>query len=782
MKIYLHLLFVTFCLTLFGNVSVGQTIDVKNYTISLDISDFSKREIRGNCEIKMSTTGSGKTYTLDLQDLTVDSVLYQGSKISFEQKGEALEITWLTAWSENEERSFTVFYGGKPARDSRWGGFYFSGDYAFNLGVGFDADPHNYGRVWFPCNDVFDDRATYKFHIETAIDKVAMCNGSQQGHDSLKNGNIVWHWTLRDPIPTYLASVAVAPYEVRWNTIEGIPVSLAAVVNDTSNMYKSFENLPVCIDAFINQYGPHTFERIGFNLVPFNGGAMEHATNIAYPRFGAAGNKNYETLWAHELAHHWFGNTITCESQEHMWINEGWASFSERLFLEAMYGKERYKEEVSANHRAVLHYAHLRDGSVLPVAGIGHSNTYGSHVYDKGAEVAHTLRGYMGDSAFFDAIQDLMVEYKFKTVNTDQMQKHFQKYTSVDMEAFFRHWVYQPGFPHFDILENKIQQNGSSYSNTVSIRQRTRMAPERFDKVALELTFYAANWKTETFRVILNQDFRQDVQINTSFKPVAVFIDVNEVISDAITDKQMVVDTLGEHDFGDALMLLDVKEIVDSALVRIEHNWVSPDHYFNPKQYPVLSSERYWTVAGIWPEGFKANATIEYNGSTPGSSYPNGYLDNNLIRITEDSLVLMYRENAGMEWREYPDYEKITRTKFDKKGQIIIKDLKRGEYAFAMYHKALLHANQGPDKRPEKHRAVKVYPNPSDSIVKFEWQKKANGYLEVTDSKGRTVQRLEINKRSCSHELDVSGFSSGVYYVGLIINNKPYEVKPFYVK
>jgi hypothetical protein len=775
-----------FCFLIFlvsFQVVNGQQIDVINYEIHLEITEFKSKNISGFCELEMKTKAALKSYTLSLRGLTVDSVTYQNQSLSFTHTKEDLTITWPVAWTENEIKSFRVYYHGQPERDASWGGFYFSGDYAYNLGVGFSSDPHNFGRIWYPCNDVFPDRATYEFYIETESDKKAMCNGTLVDESVLPNGNLMFHWLLRDPIPTYLASVAVAPYEVKSSNFSGIPVTLAAVATDTSNMYTSFENLPNCIETYIKLYGEHSFERIGFNLVPFNGGAMEHATNIAYPRFGATGNKSYETLWAHELAHHWFGNTITCESQEHMWINEGWASYSERIFLEGMYGKDKYKEDVSANHRAVLHYAHLRDGAVLPVAGIGHANTYGSHVYNKGAEVAHTLRGYLGDSIFFLAVRELMKDFKFKSINTDQMQSHFQKFTTQDMAAFFKHWVNQPGFPHFDVLEVKSDKVNSIYQNQVSIRQRNRMAPERFDGVALEITFYDAQWNSETHQVILNDDFRQDVMVDTKINPVWLVLDEEEKISDAITEKQLVIDKAGSFDFGDALFELEVKSLSDSALVRVEHNWVSPDHYFNPEQYPVLSSERYWTVGGLWPSDLVADATIDYNGSTPGSSYPNGYLDNNLIKITEDSLVLMYRENAGMNWVEYEDYEKITRTKLDKKGQIIIKNIKRGEYAFAMYNKDLLNtpiAISVPVKK--KSSQIKIFPNPSDSVVKFEWSKKVEGYLEITDNTGRVVHKELVSKKECSYKMDVTKLKRGVYYVGLVHNNQSYQLHPFYVK
>ena len=100
-------------------------------------------------------------------------------------------------------------------------------------------------------------------------------------------------------------------------------------------------------------------------------------------------------------------------------MNEGWASYSERLFLEHLYGKERYKNSIRDNHKSVLHYAHLRDGDTLPVSGIGHENTYGMHVYDKGADMVHTLRGYMGDSAFFKACNQTCIPFLLSTLEME---------------------------------------------------------------------------------------------------------------------------------------------------------------------------------------------------------------------------------------------------------------------------------------------------------------------------------------------------------------------------
>ncbi len=124
-----------------------------------------------------------------------------------------------------------------------------------------------------------------------------MCNGLLSGVTNNGNGTSTYHWELKQPIPTYLSSVAIAPYTLNEYTHNGIPVILSSIAEDSVDMAKSFRNLNGCIDAYLSRYGTHTFDRIGFNAVPFNGGAMEHATNIAYPNFGVDGDLTYETLY-----------------------------------------------------------------------------------------------------------------------------------------------------------------------------------------------------------------------------------------------------------------------------------------------------------------------------------------------------------------------------------------------------------------------------------------------------------------------------------------------------
>lgn len=756
----------------------ADTFDVIKYWINASFSDLpSGQTLYATSVLQILLLEESESVTVDLLGLDVEYTLIDHLDTqSFDHTDSKLTIDLPQTISKGDTFLLEIAYSGKPQSDALWGGFYFSGDYAFNLGVGFDADPHNYGRVWFPCFDNFTDRASYAFNIEVPKGLVAMCNGELTGVISLAQTS-VYHWEMNEPIPTYLASVAIAPYEQIEDNVDGIPVVLAAIADDTTDLKTSFENLPEAIRAFVKGYGEHSFSRVGFNMVPFNGGAMEHATNIAYPLFAiSGGSKNYETLFAHELAHHWWGNTVTCRTQEDMWINEGWASFSERLFTEYVYGKEAYMESIGENHKNVVHYAHIRDGESLPVSGIRHANTYGMHVYNKGADMVHTLRGFMGDSAFFEACASFQSTFKFKDVSSEDMESHFQQFTQVDLAPFFVEWIKNKGFAHYAILS--VEQDATNYK--IRIKQNQRFSEIVYSKSVHYIQGFSSEREKKTFKITIEgeDDLISIPKNEIPFTPIYWAMDFDQKISDAITDEYMVLSETGTIDMPQALFEGEVSVIPDTTLFRVEHHWVSPDQYFNKLEGVAMSKERFWTVDGVWPEDFKVSGTFKYNGLAPSNNPAAGFLDNDLIKITEDSLVLLYRPNAISDWQLHPDYEKNMGSAFNKVGEMVVSDLKKGQYAFGIYDHSLL----GNEEIVVDQIPFDMMPNPADSEVVVQLHSKINVRLEITDRMGIIVKELELKPHDQQIKIDVSDLSAGLYFLGVTDGLRAYERKALMIK
>ena len=396
----------------------SDSLDIIHTDINLEVHDFNGKSIRGDAVVTLVAKMNNITHVnLDLLKLTVDSVVTGKSKLTFAYNDTLLRVNLLTTLNLGDSVRLTIFYRGVPKIDqSNWGGFYFNAGYAFNLGVGFAADPHNYGRVWFPCFDNFVERSTYLFNIFTSAGKKAHCSGYLVSENTVSGDTIVRTWKMDEPVPSYLVGLAVAEYEtvhMTYNGISGnVPIELAAKSSDTNNAKSAFIHLNDAMAAFEFNFGPFLFNKVGYSFVPFGSGAMEHASNIAYPLYAIGGGSiGTETLMAHELAHHWWGNLVTCRTAEDMWINEGMASYCEQLFLEYTYGADTFRTVRKDNLDAVLQYAHVREDFHRAVSGVPHEYTYGMHVYDKGAVVAHNVRAYLGDSLYRSGMKYFLNKY-----------------------------------------------------------------------------------------------------------------------------------------------------------------------------------------------------------------------------------------------------------------------------------------------------------------------------------------------------------------------------------
>ena len=772
-----------------ANNSRSDTLDIQKISIHLDISDFSTRIIRGYAELNVQAKVSGINVSyFDLKALIVDSVIWNGSAVFFSQIGETVKVNHTTM-AANENVMCKIYYHGQPVGDpSGWGGFYFQSPYAYNLGVGFASDPHPYGRVWFPCFDNFVERSQYEFFITTTINHKAICNGLLQSSTSIGTDKIEWHWKLEEPIPSYLASVAVAPYQILEDIYHGnvrdIPIQIAALAADTADVKASFINLKPTLKAFEDHFGNYIWSRVGYVMVPFSSGAMEHATNIAYPLATADGTLSNEDLYAHELSHHWFGDMVTCRTQEDMWLNEGWASYCEKIFYESIYGLSKYKKEVRSNHLNVLMNAHLDDGDYLPVSGVGHEHTYGTHVYKKGSDVAHTLRGYMGDSIFFHCITNYLLEYQDKDASSEDFKNSLVNCSGLNLNDFFKDWVYAAGFPHFQISDyNFEKRNAGSYQLNIAIHQRSHHAPHLYKNVPIEITTYDSLWNKNTFQVIVS-DTCSAFSYTVPFLPKYIALDENEKLSDAICDETKIIHSAGLQYYTESKLNLSIDTLIDSALIRVQHHFVNAEKTSNLSSEVHLASH-YWSIEGIVPQAFSASATFNYNGTAS-----NSYLDKDFITTTEDSIYLYYREKEGDGWQLYPYQTRNTiGSTSNKVGNIKAQSIKLGYYTFGIRNTSspVLADIQ------EKTCAAKIateyilddsgmtlLPNPASDLCTIMISNDFIDSIHIFDSSGKLIQSFNCENQIYI-QLNLKSYNAGICYVQAYNNAEKIATKKLIV-
>ncbi len=775
MKSLLTIIVILCCLNGHAQDKRSDSVDITHIKINLDMtrSITGQNQIAGYASIKLKAVNFAISYVyFDLLKMTIDSIVQNTARLNYNYNDSIIYINLFKSLVSTDTEEVKIYYHGQPQGDpTGWGGFYFATPYVYNLGVGFGMDPHVYGRCWFPCFDNFVERQLFSFNIKTDSIDQAICNGILISNSLNADATINWQWQLGQQIPTYLANVSVAPYRPaknNFNSISGknIPVWLAALPVDTANAIKSFANLNNCLKAFEKNYGPYLFDRVGYCMVPFNSGAMEHAGNISYPLYASDGTKTYETLWAHELAHQWWGNQTTCKNEGDMWLNEGWACYNEAIFLENIYGRESYRKRVSDNHTLVLQKAHINDDGYRAVAGMPHDYTYGTTVYKKGADVVHSLRGYMGDKDFFEACLDFQNTYKFNSVGSDDLKNIFQNHTKQSMNSFFDNWVYEKGFPHFEISNLQIDSSNTLYSISGTILQRLLATQKLYDSVPMDFTAIGPNLEKYTAQAIIGGYYSHFQIKNIPFKPVIVCQDLYEKISDAITDEYYIIDSVQTYKYTNARLNLNVKSVSknDSNWVRVEHHWIGANGAAKtPGLY--ISPTHYWTIQTIVGTTFDADASLNYSGAKDASGVPG--LDSNLFYKTEDSLVLLYRENTDSTWVEYIDYIKNMGSKTDLKGNVLIKHIKSGDYTFGAYNTRL---SIPPVKKNDEHYIKNFYPNPSNGNAHIELKEgNIKGNFTLYDMKGGLLQTIPMRAGNLLYEISVQ--TKGIYIIKLEAEN-----------
>lgn len=764
----------------------SDTIDLLHFNIFLTVGNGANQTISGysNIGFKSKMDDVHQLY-LDLLKLDIDSVIQNNQSVTFDYSDSTtLIIDLLSTLQQGDSSAVTVYYHGHPVNDGTFGGVYFSGDYAFNVGMSLYEIPHNVGRMWHPCYDNFVERATYEFHITADSSRMALCNGSLL--DSVHNGDgtVTWHWKLNETIPTFIAGFALSKFTtVNWtfNGLNGpVPVVLGAIPADTTNMKNSFVHLQDCFNIFESHYGPYIWNKVGFNALPFNAGAMEHLGSIVYPLFACNGALTYETLMAHELAHHWWGNQVTPYDATEVWLKEGWAVFSEFLFMEGEYGAAAYNTQILTNHEITLHYDHVFDGGYQPLSPMPLYTTFGRTTYTKSADVVYTLRSYMGDSLFFGCLKNFVQSHSFQNYKSSDLRDYLSDCSGMDLSYFFDDWVFSPGFPHFSVDSFDVVPDGAgNYIASVHIRQRLDHAPHFYHHVPLGVTFMNTDLQSVTETVDASGPCTV-YQTTLSFNPAFVCVDMQDKIEDAITDDYAVIKTTGLHNFLHGKMNLSVTAMGgDSAFIRIEHNFVAPDDMTNPIPNLHLSQERYWRVDGVIPPGFDAKSTITYNGTNtqPATSYNGGYLDTRLITNIEDSLVVMYRPNVSVDWQIEPDVTiNYLGSHTDTKGLFNINHLKKGEYALAIYQHNKVDSIITPlgdscftivsvPSATASGEIFSIYPNPSGSSFSVAGNLNSDGRFEVFNLFGEKLYDRRLPKGWVSFSLDSHQFGEGIFIV-----------------
>lgn len=734
------------------------SLHIAHYDINLNITDFTNHVIYGYADlIALAEVNALPQIDLDLKRLSADSIFVDDVRVqNFTHEGTLLRIPLHSLANQGDTLRIRVYYSGVPGTDSYFGGFYFSGEYCYNIGVAFRDLPHNFGRGWYPCLDFFTDKSTYTFNIETEATKRAICGGYLRDSVITDSNTIIWKWQLDEPVPTYLTSVAVGNYMHYADTVQGvervIPIDIYTYPEHFSRIPNTFANLKNTIHIYEMRYGPYRWNRVGYVGVNFNAGAMEHVTNIAYPNFAITGNTNYESLYMHELSHMWFGDLITCQSAEDMWINEGFANYSEFVVAEMLYPSDNpdtdgYMAGIRDQHRKVLKKAHIDDGGYWALNQMPQDVTYGTTTYDKGGIVVHTLRKYMGDSIFFDAIRAYLTHFEYQNVSSEDFFGFMSQHSGQNLQDFFEGWVAQPGFLHFSV--DSVRPTGNANEYRFFVRQRLSHSDHFANSNKIDISFFSTENQVYTADgFTFDGEFAEGV-VTLPFMPALVIVDYDEKLADAIVDYNIFVNSTGTKNANEANVRVMVESFSDTTFLRVEDNYVAPDPLknANPNIFE-MSDAHYWRIATLPASSLSGRIRFVIRPSETG-------IDHALVNgHNVNELLLLYREDPSCDWEiVHCDKSSSNSTMY-----LTTDVFRNGEYTIAI--------GNDPTKIPsnDKKTGMSVFPNPATESLTIELpgsyeSKTSTGY--IYDAKGNLVRSFLIQGRQ--HEISTSDLPAGVY-------------------
>ena len=706
--------------------NVGENIDVTHYEIHLSDFDFTNQTLMGEAYVTVTFTAATDTFVLELKSLNATYVTSDGYSVNhFNQEGDRLVIVLDLLAPAGSTMTFHISYGGFTFSE-QWGGVEWWGtDYVYNLGVGFESQPHNLGKTWFPCVDNFTDKATYDVFVTTTNDKKAICGGNFVETIDNGDGTSTWHWNTPQEIATYHISFAVGDYELWEDVYQGIerdiPIEVWAKPEQMNSVPGTFVHVKEIAAFFEENIGPYPFNRIGY--VSTSKGCMEHTDNIAFASSIIDGTTSGEEYVAHELSHMWSGNLVTCAEAGDMWLNEGFAQFWGLFYRLGVYGEADFTDAMANSIASwcnnAIHW--------MPLNNMPLNMTYDSDaVYNRGAVIVNTMMNYMGRENFLAAMRQYFEQYAYHTATSEDLRDALTQYSGIDMTGFFDTYVFSSGMPFLYASIKSVTPVGNQYDVELDLRYQHIGDDHIGQNNAFDVTFIGPDFQLDT-RKVQWDGLHSTATVTLDFEPLGLANDIDNGYLDGRTQKNMMFKTTSQQNF--SYFIAKPESLTDSVFVAVEHHLVGP--YDDPLiEGLTLSSKHFWTVNRY--DFGEAEVTAMFDFS---KNY-----DSDLIHTENDSATLLYRRNASEAWHEI-EYTLYPGSIW-RQGRCVVEDFPSGDYAIAVWDKTAL----GEEEHLVPENRMQVFPNPTEGRVNVKWGKASDGQIRLTGADGKELRKIAFSQ------------------------------------
>ncbi len=517
MKTFLLNLFLILPIVLLAQNPAGTNYDQKYLRLEFEV-DPAVKYIKGCVTFYYEIINPTDTLSFDMgTGINVDSIIYKGNKLQSTKTGNVLMVQLPNQLSSGVYDSISIYYQGVPESDG-FGSFTVSTHN--NVPVMWTLSEPYGAKDWWPCKQSLDDKPdSIDVYITHPKEYKAASNGLLIS-ETLIGDNLLTHWKHRHAIAAYLIAIAVTNYEtyshfahlVSGDSVEILnyiyPESVSYIKNQTSVT-------PEILEFFSKKFIDYPFKNEKYGHAQFGwGGGMEHQTMSFMGSFGYS-------IIAHELAHQWFGDYITCASWHDIWLNEGFASYCEGLCYENGLGDKNWKLWLADE----IDYVTSELGGSVYVNDISDENRIfdGRLSYAKGAMVLHLIRGQIGDDAFFTGIRNYLNDPKLQHAyaTTNDLRVHFEQTSGKDLSELFNDWVYGEGYPTYTLSW------GQKDDNSFYLEVEQKQSHSSVDFFELKLPVQLSGEGKDTIVYFDNTENNQEFVFNINFKVEKVTFDPN---------------------------------------------------------------------------------------------------------------------------------------------------------------------------------------------------------------------------------------------------------------
>jgi aminopeptidase N len=522
------------------SLSNDTSFDVNFYHLAVSIS-IDSAYIKGSVSYLFTSRINGlSSLILDLDSVfVIDSVTYPVSSYTFSNK--ELTINFDTTYNLGDTFSFTIHYQGSPDLAGGYKGLRYETHNGSEPIIASLSTPY-LAHTWWPCKDGLHDKAdstfidiTIKDTIISSLPVIAVSNGLLD--TVITNGSFkTFKWKHFYPIVPYYVMVAISNYQHFQQTYVGsgytFPMDYYVFDSHLLTAQNGVAQVPDIMDYFTSIFGPYPFrnEKYSMSQLGYYGG-IENQTNSIVNNLSLS----WLNVTIHELAHQWFADMITCETWNHAWLNEGFASYAEALYEEHQLGFNSYKNYMTNFEYYGADTLYLNDVS-------DPFNLFQTVIYNKGAYVLHMLRGVVGDSSFFNALYDYTnnSNHQYAHANTENLQQVFEIESGQNLDYFFSQWVYDERYPRYRY--NFLQELPSGELGLSIVQTQSGNGWRNIFAMPMEIKFEFTDL-TDTVVKVFNNSEAQNFSFIFDKEVSNVILDPDKwILKNAVFDSNINVD------------------------------------------------------------------------------------------------------------------------------------------------------------------------------------------------------------------------------------------------